>query len=227
MAAPTVGKRENATQCSSLTSTVSTSFPASERSDPSLTSLYLTASFWLKNEYTLPTDFASQLQERLQGLDAGGDVNAVVHEILAATNDGDETPGNRPPAPKGRNSRPSSREIPKARNPLAPLPTDTYNRRPSSRQREGTTPGSFRKVPPVPEAPHGEENDKRRPLSREQRRRVNARRKRESMDNGSGEPFGTSPTWSSSRAQHHFAHQIHPSIHACYVNWATHRACSS
>lgn len=153
----------------------------------------------------LPADFASQLQERLQGLDAGGDVNAVVHELLATTNDGGETPGSRPPAPKGRNSRPNSREVPKARNPLAPLPTDTHNRRPSSRpSREGTTPGSFRKVPPVPEAPHGEESGKRRPLSREQRRRVNARRKRESMDNGSSEPFGPSPTWSTSRAQQHF-----------------------
>lgn len=129
-------------------------------------------------------------------------MNAVVHELLATTNDGDETPGSRPPAPKGRNSRPNSRDIPKARNPLAPLPTDTHNRRPSSRQREGTTPGSFRKVPPVPEAPHSEESDKRRPLSREQRRRVNARRKRESMGNGSSQPFGPSPTWSGSRAQH-------------------------
>lgn len=103
--------------------------------------------------------------------------------------------------PKGRNSRPSSREIPKARNPLAPLPSDTHNRRPSSRQRDAETPtpgsyrtptpSSYRKVPAAPSSEGG--SDQKRPLSREQRRRVEARRKREY----SGDvPFGVRPTWS-------------------------------
>ena len=113
-------------------------------------------------------------------MDAGGDVNTLVHELLAAgggNTPGGNTPGGsqKPPVPQGRNSRPSSREVPKARNPLAPLPTDTRNRRPSSRQRDtGGTPGSYRKVPPVPEAPNSAGSDSRRPLSREQRRRVAA-----------------------------------------------------
>ena len=165
-----------------------------------------------------PADFASQLQERLQGLDGDGNVNAVVHELLATTNAGAETPENRPPIPKGRNSRPSSREVPKSRNSLAPLPTDIHNRRPSSRQRDGTTPGSYRTVPPVPEAPSGEDSDKRRPLSREQRRRVQARRKRESMDEGTSQPFGPSPTWSGSRAHwHNHVKSVHPLTHAAHT----------
>ena len=155
-------------------------------------------------------DFASQLQERLQGLDGGADVNSLVHELLAskaATPAGGEeadTPSSsgRPPVPKGPNNRPGSREVPKARNPLAPLPSDTHNRRPSSRQRDAETPtpgsyrtptpGSYRKVPAAPSSEGGA--DQKRPLSREQRRRVEARRKRESS--GDIIPFGASPTWS-------------------------------
>lgn len=206
-------------RCLSLISTVSTLLLASIRN----ATAFRTQHLCLKASCATPADFASQLQERLQGLEGGGNVNAVVHELLAATTRGAETPGSRPPAPTGRNSRPNSREVPKVRNPLAPLPTDTHNRRPSSRQGERTTPGSFRKVPPVPTAPSSDDSGKRRPLSREQRRRVEARRKRESTDSVSDEPFGPSPTWSSSRAQQPLATSdpsthppIHPSIHATH-----------
>jgi hypothetical protein len=154
-------------------------------------------------------DFASQLQERLQELDGSADVSSLVHELLSskktagAAGGGGGTPGSsgQPPVPKGPNSRPSSREVPKARNPLAPLPSDTHNRRPSSRQRDvetptlgsyrTPTPGSYRKVPPAPSSEGAD--DQKRPLSRGQRRRVEARRKRESAG---GIPFGDSPTWS-------------------------------
>jgi hypothetical protein len=208
MAAQTEARRANDTQCSSLISTVSTSLPlgacASYRSSHQSVLCVRAVLTPGRPRFLVCADFASQLQERLQGMDAGGDVNTLVHELLAAgggNTPGGNTPGGsqKPPVPQGRNSRPSSREVPKARNPLAPLPTDTRNRRPSSRQRDtGGTPGSYRKVPPVPEAPNSAGSDSRRPLSREQRRRVDARRKRESMSEGSSTPFGPSPTWSTS-----------------------------
>lgn len=138
-------------------------------------------------------EFATKLQDQLQGMGEGADVNEAVHQVLRAA-EGDEeadaeadddepepASNRRPPVPAGPNSRPSSREVPRQRKALVPLPADVDNRRPVSRQRQASgaaTPGEAARGPAAP----SEQGTSKRPKSREQRRRAEARRKRDNQD---------------------------------------------
>ena len=138
-------------------------------------------------------EFATKLQDQLQGMGEGADVNEAVHQVLRAA-EGDEeadaeadddepepASNRRPPVPAGPNSRPSSREVPRQRKALVPLPADVDNRRPVSRQRQASgaaTPGEAARGPAAPSA----QGTSKRPKSREQRRRAEARRKRDNQD---------------------------------------------